>query len=137
MVSKYLIVFFLNIKKYVWSFLGLCKLNSYRMSPLKKVSTIVFSALQYHIWPNFPYYQCQESIAIENLHNSKIVKFCPKNISRIQFKYSEVPNRRADRNKRAGLEKSGTLLACLLSKLINEQGGIFCSLHEELRTGWK
>ena len=39
--------------------------------------------------------------------------------------YSEVPNRRADRNKRAGLEKSGTLLAYLLSKLINEQGGIF------------
>ena len=41
------------------------------------------------------------------------------------FNYSEVPNRRADRNKRAGLEKSGTLLAYLLSKLINEQGGIF------------
>ena len=39
--------------------------------------------------------------------------------------YSEVPNRRADRNKRAGLEKSATLLAYLLSKLINEQGGIF------------
>ena len=39
--------------------------------------------------------------------------------------YSEVPNRRADRNKRAGLEKSDTLLAYLLSKLINEQGGIF------------
>ena len=39
--------------------------------------------------------------------------------------YSEVPNRRADRNKRAGLEKSGALLAYLLSKLINEQGGIF------------
>ena len=41
------------------------------------------------------------------------------------YTYSEVPNRRADRNKRAGLEKSGTLLAYLLSKLINEQGGIF------------
>ena len=39
--------------------------------------------------------------------------------------YSDVPNRRADRNKQAGLEKSGTLLAYLLSKLINEQGGIF------------
>ena len=39
--------------------------------------------------------------------------------------YSEVPNRRADRNKQAGLEKSGTLLAYSLSKLINEQGGIF------------
>ena len=39
--------------------------------------------------------------------------------------YSEVPNRRADLNKRAGLEKSATLLAYLLSKLINEQGGIF------------
>ena len=38
--------------------------------------------------------------------------------------YSEVPNRRADRNKQAGLEKSGTLLANLLSKLINDQGGI-------------
>ena len=39
--------------------------------------------------------------------------------------YSEVPNRRADRNKQAGLEESATLLAYLLSKLINEQGGIF------------
>ena len=41
------------------------------------------------------------------------------------FIYSEVPNRRADQNKRAGLEESDTLLAYLLSKLINEQGGIF------------
>jgi hypothetical protein len=24
-----------------------------------------------------------------------------------------------------------------LSKLINEQGGIFCLLHEKLKTGWK
>ena len=51
--------------------------------------------------------------------------------------YSEVPNRRADRNKRAGLEKSATLLAYLLSKLINEQSGIFRLLHEKLRAGWK
>ena len=51
--------------------------------------------------------------------------------------YSEIPNRRADRNKRAGLEKSATLLAYLLSKLINEQGGIFRLLHEKLRAGWK
>jgi hypothetical protein len=51
--------------------------------------------------------------------------------------YSEVPNRRSDRNKRAGLEKSANLLAYLLSKLINEQGGIFCLLHEKLRAGWK
>ena len=51
--------------------------------------------------------------------------------------YSEVPNRRADRNKRAGLEKSATLLAYLLSKLINEQGGIFNLLHKKLRAGWK
>ena len=28
--------------------------------------------------------------------------------------YSEVPNRRADRNKRAGLEKSATLAPCLV-----------------------
>ena len=33
-------------------------------------------------------------------------------------KYSEVPNRRADRNKWAGLEKIYTLPAFLLSKLI-------------------
>ena len=51
--------------------------------------------------------------------------------------YSEVPNRRADRNKQAGLEESATLLAYLLSKSINEQGGIFCLLHEKLRAGWK
>ena len=55
----------------------------------------------------------------------------------IYFCYSEVPNRRADRNKRAGLEKSATLLAYLLNKLINEQGGIFRLLHEKLRAGWK
>ena len=34
----------------------------------------------------------------------------------LAYTYSEVPNRRADRNKRAGLEKSATLLAYLLSK---------------------
>ena len=39
--------------------------------------------------------------------------------------YSEVPNRRADQDKRAGLEKNYTLPAFLLIKLINEQGGIF------------
>ena len=49
--------------------------------------------------------------------------------------YSEVPNRRADWNKRAGLEKSPTLLAYLLSKLINEQGGIFHLLHEKQQEG--
>ena len=52
-------------------------------------------------------------------------------------KYSEVPNTRADRNKRAGLEKSATLLAYLLSKLINKQGRMFRLLHEKLRAGWK
>ena len=51
--------------------------------------------------------------------------------------YSEVPNIRADRNKRAGLEKKITLPPFVLSKLINEQGGIFRLLHEKLRTGWK
>ena len=51
--------------------------------------------------------------------------------------YSKVPNRRADQNKRAGLEKSATLLAYLLIKLINEQGGIFRLLHEKLQAGWK
>ena len=34
-------------------------------------------------------------------------------------------------------KKSATLLAYLLSKLINEQGGIFHLLHEKLRAGWK
>ena len=38
--------------------------------------------------------------------------------------YSKVPNRRADGNKWASLEKKITLPAFLLSKLINEQGGI-------------
>ena len=51
--------------------------------------------------------------------------------------YFEVPNRQADRNKRAGLEKNSTLSAFLLSKLINEQGGIFRLLHKKLRAGWK
>ena len=35
------------------------------------------------------------------------------------------------------MEKSATLLAYLLSKLINEQGEFFCLLHEKLRAGWK
>ena len=39
--------------------------------------------------------------------------------------YSEVPNKRADQNKQAGLENIATLLAYLLSKLIDQQGGIF------------
>ena len=52
-----------------------------------------------------------------------------------KLNYSEVPNRRADWNKRAGLEKSAKLLAYLLSKLINKQGGIFRFLHEKLRAG--
>ena len=55
----------------------------------------------------------------------------------MRFDYSEVPNRRADRNKQAGLEKNSTLPAFLLSKLINEQGGIFCLLHEKLQATWK
>ena len=55
----------------------------------------------------------------------------------IKVTYSEVPNRGADRNKRAGLEKNFTLPAFLLSKSINEQGGIFRLLHEKLQTGWK
>ena len=41
------------------------------------------------------------------------------------------------RINKKGLEKSATLLAYLLSKLINEQGGIFRLLHEKLRVGWK
>ena len=51
--------------------------------------------------------------------------------------YSEVPNRRADRNKRANLEKSATLPVFLLSKLMNEQGGIFRLLHKKLQADWK
>ena len=51
--------------------------------------------------------------------------------------YSEVPNRRADRHNRAGLEKNSVLPAFLLSKLIIEQVGIFRLLHEKLRAGWK
>ena len=46
----------------------------------------------------------------------------------VYFWYSEVPNRRADRNNRAGLEESAKLLA---------QGGIFRLLHEKLQAGWK
>ena len=49
-----------------------------------------------------------------------------------KYVYSEVPNRQADWNKQAGLEKSVTLLAYLQSKLINEQGGVFRFLHEKL-----
>ena len=51
--------------------------------------------------------------------------------------YSEVPNRRADRHNRAGLEKNSILPAFLLSKLIDKQGGIFGLLHEKLRNWLK
>jgi hypothetical protein len=34
------------------------------------------------------------------------------------------------------LEKNASLLAYLLSKSINEQGGIFSLLHEKLQAGW-
>ena len=57
--------------------------------------------------------------------------------SSLKLIYSEVPNRRADQNKRADLEKSATLLAYLLSKSISEQSGIFRLLHEKLRARWK
>ena len=50
--------------------------------------------------------------------------------------YSEVPNRRADQNKRADLEKKCQPACLLLSKLINEQGGTFRLLHEKLPAGW-
>ena len=42
-----------------------------------------------------------------------------------------------DQNKQAGLEKSATLLAYLLSKSKNEQGGITRLLHERLQGGMK
>ena len=58
-------------------------------------------------------------------------------MSLYKYSYSEVPNRRADRNKRADLEKKWHPACLLLSKLINEQGGIFCLLCEKLRAGWK
>ena len=53
------------------------------------------------------------------------------------YTYSEVPNRRADRNKREGLEKSATLLAYLLSKLINEQGEFFVYYMKNCKQGGK
>ena len=34
-------------------------------------------------------------------------------------------------------EKNATLLAYLLSKSINEYGGILCLLHEKLKVWWK
>ena len=34
-------------------------------------------------------------------------------------------------------EKYATLLAYLLSKSINEYGGILCLLHEKLKVWWK
>ena len=44
-------------------------------------------------------------------------------------------------DEQTGINEQGwkkvTLIAYLLSKLINEQGGIFHLLHEKLRAGWK
>ena len=58
-------------------------------------------------------------------------------IALVLLSYSEGPNRRADRNKRAGMEKSATLLGYLLSELMNQQSGIFRLLRDKLCTGWK
>ena len=41
----------------------------------------------------------------------KVLIVAKTKLNGIQNSYSEVPNRRADRNKRAGLEKTATLLA--------------------------
>ena len=61
--------------------------------------------------------ECKHSIYIRTVSSEFLIHM-----------YSEV---RADWNKQAGMEKSATLLAYLLSKLINEQGGIFRLLHEK------
>jgi hypothetical protein len=54
------------------------------------------------------------------------------------YRYSEVPNRRGDWNKQAGLEKSATLFAYLLSKLINdEQSGIYIYYIKNCKQGGK
>ena len=44
--------------------------------------------------------------------------------------------KQAGQNKTSRVGKNATLLAYLLSKSINEQGGIFRLLHEKLRAGW-
>ena len=70
--------------------------------------------------------QSQGHFTLENMRKILILcYFAALLLVLILLDYSEVPNRRADQNKRAGLEESDTLLAYLLSKLINEQGGIF------------
>ena len=51
--------------------------------------------------------------------------------------YSEVLNRRADQNKRVGLEKSATVLAYLLGKVINEQGEFFVYYMKNFKQGGK
>ena len=48
-----------------------------------------------------------------------------------------IEKRRAEWNKRAGLEKSATLLAYLLSKLINEQGEFFVYYMKNCEQGGK
>ena len=56
--------------------------------------------------------------------------------------YSEVPNKHVTFFPAslawACWEKFNTLIRNFrVSKLINEQGGIFCLLHEKLQAGWK
>ena len=70
------------------------------------------------------------------LTNNNWLSRCTENLCQLYVGHSEVPNRRAEWNKQAGLEKNATLLAYLLSKSINKVGGFFCLLHEKLQAGW-
>ena len=85
-----------------------------------------------------------QKVTFQSRQKSCFQNIFKKSISNITVKYkvflvyhSEVPNRRADRNKHAVLEKKITLPAFLLSKSLNKQVGIFRLLHEKLQTGWK
>ena len=80
-------------------------------------------------------YLCAVHTRTKSMFDSQYTVKCYGQIS--TGAYSEVPNRRADLNKPAGLEKKCHSACLFLSKLINEQGGIFRLLHEKLRAGWK
>ena len=91
----------------------------------------LLTTYSHHIWANYKILTitCQENFTLtlyrwHTLMEQTQLRSCMSNSSRV-FSYFEVPNRRADRNKRVGLENSATLLAYLLSELINEQGGLF------------
>ena len=75
--------------------------------------------------------RCNRRFGSETIHPTQKFTLMNYLLMSCVITYSEVPNRRADQNKRAGLEESDTLLAYLLSKRYVRLN-IFCNIRADL-----